>query len=397
MLAETAYYGTKMRYDFDLIVERRHSDSDKWRRYGPDVLPLWVADMDFRTPEPILQALRADLEHGILGYGQAHPAGLLEAFCHYAQQRHQWTVEPEQVVLLPGLVSGLNVVCRAVGEPGDAVLTQTPVYPPFMSAASNQGRESLCVPLQSEWRGEQLYYRPDFAALRAAITPRTKLFLLCHPHNPVGRVFTAQELAELADICQEHDLIICSDEVHGDLALDGPEYRPLAALEPRLAERCITLLAPSKTYNIAGLGASIAVIPNPKLRRQVTRAMAGSVPHPSILAVTAAEAAYRMDDQWRLALLDYLRANRDFLLRYLAENLPQLRATCPEATYLAWIDCRATSLGASPQGFFLKHGLAFNDGPSFGPGGEGFVRLNFGCPRSVLQQALEQMRRALSG
>lgn len=385
-----------MPYDFDHPPIRRGTDSLKWQRYG-SALPLWVADMDFAAPEPVLEALHARVAHGVFGYG-APPEELTETLCARMADRYGWAVAPEHIVYLPGLVSGLNVVCRAIGEPGDEVLVQTPVYPPFLAAPENQDRRLVTAELSAEHRNGHLHYTFDDAAFAAAIGARTRLFILCHPHNPVGRAFSVDELNRLATLCERHDLTICSDEIHCDLLLDGRRHTPLAALAPDIAQRCITLMAPSKTFNIAGLGASFAVIQNSELRRRFKQAMRGIVPDANILGLSAALAAYRHGDNWLRALLDYLTANRDYLVEYVARHLPGIGSTVPEATYLAWLDCRGAAIPGNPHEFFLKQAnVALNDGATFGPGGEGFVRLNFGCSRAMLAEGLERMRAALAG
>lgn len=383
-----------LRY-FDQSPNRRNTDSLKWQRYGA-ALPLWVADMDFSSPEPVIAALQERVTHGVFGYG-APPDALTETILTRLAELYSWTVTPEQIVYLPGLVCGLNIACRAVGESGDAVVVQTPVYPPFLSAPAQQDRQLLTVELNRERHGEQLFYTFDDAAFTAAITPRTRLFILCHPHNPVGRAFDNAELSRLAAICERYDLTICSDEIHCDLLLDGRRHTPFATLSPELAQRCITLLAPSKTYNIAGLGASFAIIQNPQLRRRFKQVMRGIVPDVNILALHAALAAYQHGGEWLRELLDYLAANRDYAVDYIAQHLPGIRATAPEATYLLWLDCRDTSITGNPHEFFLQHAaVALNDGATFGPGGKGFVRLNFGCSRTMLSEGLARMQKALS-
>lgn len=384
-----------MTHDFDRPVTRQGTDSLKWQRYG-DSLPFWVADMDFPAPEPVLAALRERVAHGVLGYG-APPDELTETICARMADLYGWAVEPEQIVYLPGLVCGLNVVCRAVGEPGDEVLVQTPVYPPFLTAPGNQDRRLVTIELMARSHDRRMYYTFDDAAFAAAIGPRARLFILCHPHNPVGRAFGARELERLADLCERRDLVICSDEIHCDLLLDGRKHRPLATLAPEIARRCVTLMAPSKTFNIAGLGASFAIIQNPELRRRFKWAMRGVVPDANILALTAALAAYRHGGDWLSELLPYLTANRDAMVDYLLRHLPGIRATVPEATYLIWLDCREAGIPGNPHRFFLERaGVALNDGETFGPGGAGFVRLNFGCPRALLMAGLERMRGALA-
>jgi cystathionine beta-lyase len=358
---------------------------------------MWVADMDFQSPPAVLDALRERVAHGVFGYGRPPPE-LLAIICERMDRLYSWQVDPDQVLFLPGLVCGLNLVCRALGEPGDEVLVQTPVYPPFLSAPANQGKRLKTAELALSKRAGNLFYEIDFDAFEKAITQRTRLFILCHPHNPVGRVFKPEEITRLAEICARHNLFICSDEVHGDLLLDGRQHKPFACLAPELASRCMTLMAPSKTFNIAGLGASFAIIQDPQLRRQVKTAAAGIVTEVNILAYVAALAAYRQGQEWLTALLQYLNENRDFLLAYLAQHLPDIRVTCPEATYLAWLDCRAANVSDNPQSFFLRQAkVAFNDGATFGPGGEGFVRLNFGCPRATLEMGLERLKKGMNG
>lgn len=383
-----------MPHDFDQSPCRQGTDSLKWQRYG-DALPLWVADMDFPAPEPVLAALHERVAHGVFGYG-APPTVLTETLCTRMADLYQWAVKPEEIVYLPGLVCGLNVACRAIGESGDEVLVQTPVYPPFLAAPGNQGRRLVTVELMAESCEDRLYYTFDDAAFTAAIGPRTRLFMLCHPHNPVGRAFDRVELNRLADLCERYDLTICSDEIHCDLLLDGRRHVPLATLGPEIARRCITLMAPSKTFNIPGLGASFAIIQNPELQQRFKQALRGIVPDVNILGMTATLAAYQHGSGWLRELLLYLAANRDYLVDIVVHSLPGVRVTVPEATYLAWLDCREADIPGNPHNFFLKEaGVALNDGATFGPGGEGFVRLNFGCPRARLVEGLEQMQAAL--
>ncbi len=288
----------------------------------------------------------------------------------------------------PGLVTGINVACRAVGDTGDGVLTTVPVYPPFLTAPGNSSRELGTVPLMEGAGGWEI----DFDLLEPAITPRTRILLLCSPHNPTGRVFTRDELSTLAQICERHDLVICSDEIHCELVLDtDKEHIPTATLSPDVERRTITLMAPSKTFNIPGLGCSFAVISDEPLRRQFLRAMKGIVPHVNALGYTAALAAYRDSRDWYLAMIDYLRENRDSAERSI-EAMPGLSMHHVEATYLAWIDTRQTGM-KDPVKIFEEAGVGLSDGKSFGA--EGFVRLNFGCPRSVLEEAFQRMRRIM--
>ena len=282
-------------FDFDRPVDRRGTASLKWEKYAHrDIIPLWVADMDFMPPSAVLDALKKRIDHGVLGYTRP-PASLVETVVDMLQQQFAWTIQPEWIVWLPGLVTGINVACRAAGNDGDAVVTAVPVYPPFLSAPQLARRELITVPMRWDDHG----WHWDLEALEARLTPATRLLLLCSPHNPVGRAFRRDELLDLIDICERHDLVICSDEIHGDLILDpASRHIPTATLSPAAHDRCITLMAPSKTFNIPGLGCSFAVIGNDRLRHRFRQAMAGIVPDVNVLGYTAAEAAYRDGWDW---------------------------------------------------------------------------------------------------
>lgn len=373
-----------MTFDFDAAIDRRPTSSNKWNKYqGRDILPMWVADMDFVSPPSVLAALHERVEHGVFGYTDP-PESLVEAVRDHNRRRYGWEIDPDWFVWLPGLVQGINLACRAVGQTGDGVITATPIYPPFLRAPGLAGRELIRVPLVEQASG----WGWDFAALAAAITPRTRLLLLCHPHNPVGRAWTAAELGELVALARRHDLVICSDEIHCDLLLE-PDARhlPLAHVAPEYADRTITLIAPSKTWNLAGLGCSLALIPDPALRRRFSLEMAGLVPSVNLLGYTAAEAAYRDEGGWRAALLDYLRGNRE-LLRSWFRDSRRLHCHLPEATYLAWIDARALD-AANPLPHFEALGVGLSDGRDFGL--PGYLRLNFGCRRVLLAEALRRL------
>lgn len=376
-------------YDFDTIIDRSNTGSEKWDKYaGRDIIPLWVADMDFSSPPAVIAALQARIEHGVFGYTHPSP-GLIEAVQEHLQRDFNWRIEADWLVWLPGLVCGLNVLCKAIGEAGDEVITLTPIYPPFLSAPTLNDRTTIKVPLQlvgGRWVA-------DLAALESAITPRSKLLLLCSPHNPVGRAWNREELQRFAAFAERHDLIIGSDDIHAGLILDaGTRHLPMATLSPAIARRTITLLAPSKTYNIPGLGCSFAVISDPTLRQRFTRAAGRIVPHVNTLGYVAAEAAYRQGEGWRRQLLSYLRSNRDLLMAEI-NAIPGLTMTHVEATYLAWIDTRAAGI-EDPGHFFEEAGVGLSDGADFGA--PGFVRLNFGCRRALLLEALQRMRRALA-
>ena len=377
-------------FNFDTVIDRRDTSSIKWERYrGRDIIPLWVADMDFRSPPAVLAALRERVSHGIFGY-TAPPQALVAAVLAMLEEQYGWRVAADWLVWLPGLVCGLNVACRAVGQTDDEVLTFTPVYPPFLSAPVNSRRSVVKVPLRlaaGRWE-------VDPAALERAITPRTKLLLLCNPHNPVGRVWSAAELTGIAELAERHDLIICADEIHAGLILDEEKrHIPIATLSPATARRTITLHAPSKTYNIPGLGCSFAIIADPSLRQRFLQVMAGIVPHVTTLGYTAALAAYRHGEPWRRELLAYLRGNRE-LVTAAVGRMPGLTMSHVEATYLAWIDARQTGV-ERPVRFFEEAGIGLYDGAEFDA--PGFVRLNFGCPRPLLAEALRRLEVAVGG
>ena len=369
---------------FDTVVDRRGTDAIKWSRYaGRDILPLWVADMDFPAPPAVLAALHRRIDHGVFGYGGPWPA-LTESVLTHLHSEYGWTVEPDWLVWLPGLVSGLNIACRAVdGE----VLTATPIYPPFLSAPHFSGRRLNHVALADD--GGRWHF--DDAALRAATTAATRLFLFCHPHNPVGRCWSRQELLDIAAFAAERDLVVCSDEIHCGLVLDADKrHIPFASLSADAARRSITLLAPSKTFNIPGLGCALAVIPDAGLRRRFEHAMRGIVPHANVLGLAATEAAYRDCADWHGQLIAYLAGNRDRVMAAVnGKNGAKMKNV--EATYLAWIDVRELGL-ADSAGHFEAHGLGLSDGADFGA--PGWLRLNFGCPRATLDEALARFATA---
>lgn len=388
-----------MQYDFDELIDRRFTNSDKWEKYEPDVLPLWVADMDFRSPAPVIEALQEQVAYGVFGY----PAGdgkhnqvfpLKRAIRDRLVRIYGWNVEQEEIVMIPGVVTGLNLAAHALGCPDGGVLVQTPVYPPFLKIASSAGilHQEMLLARQSDGS-----YVVDYDAFEAAITPQTRLFVMCNPHNPVGRVFHPEELTRMAEICLKHGLTIISDEIHADLVFSPNHHTPIAALDPEIARNTVTLMAPSKTFNLAGLKCSFAVITDASLRKRYVAGKQGLVGSVNLLAQTAAEVAYREGQEWLDQLLVYLQSNRDFLASYISEHLPDIKMASPEGTYLAWLDCRSLDLPEEPYKYFLKEArVALNAGETFGTGGEGFVRLNFGCPRATLVEALERMKNSIS-
>ncbi|MGB5746471.1 MAG: PatB family C-S lyase [Desulfobacterales bacterium] len=375
-------------FDFDTPVERRGTASMKWEKYkNQDIIPMWVADMDFRSPPAVIRAIQQRTADGVFGYTLT-PEELNDRVVSMLHETYNWSVKPEWLVWLPGLVTGLNVACRAVGKDGDDVMTAVPAYPPFLSAPGFSRRSLIKVPLKEK----DNHWQFDFDRLEQMITDQTRLFILCNPHNPVGRVYRRSELAELAAICDKHDLVICSDEIHCGLILDKNNVHvPTATLGPEVAARTVTLMAPSKTFNLPGLGCAFAVISDKKLRCQFKNHMAGIVPRPNVLGYAAAMAAFAECADWHAALLDYLRSNLETITRAIRQ-MPPFSIAPVEATYLAWIDMRSSGL-KSPVSFFEEFGVGLQDGIEFD--GPGFARLNFGCSRSLLEKALERMTAAV--
>ncbi len=377
-----------MNYNFDEVINRKNTDSFKWDFFQDpeETIPMPVADMDFRSAEPILQALREVTEHGVFGYSIV-PEELKDILQKRLERLYGWKTEKEWQVWIPGLVPAITATCRAIGEIGDAVITSIPVYHPFHLAPGYVGKKLQTFPLievDNRWTF-------DFEALEKAITEDTKLFMLCNPYNPAGTVFTQEELEKLAEICQRHNLIICSDEIHCDLILDkNKKHIPIASLSQVTENMTITLLAPSKTFNIAGLGCSVAIIPNPELRQKFNAAKDGFFPPLPRHSMVAAMAAYRDCEDWRLQLIDYLKANHDYMFQAL-NGYKGLKLFPLEATYLAWIDARETVI-EDIQERILKAGVRLMDGKTFM--GEGFLRLNFACPKSVLEEAVKRIKSA---
>ncbi|MCZ6854203.1 MAG: PatB family C-S lyase [Gammaproteobacteria bacterium] len=370
---------------FDQEIDRRGTFASKWEKYrGTDILPFWVADMDFAAPPFILRAVEARLRHGILGYTET-PDDLVTAFQNWLQRRHGWTVPAQWLVWLPGVVPGLNLAAKAVAATGGSILIPTPVYHPFLRVPAHADQASIKVQLaRSLTRWEM-----DFDALGEACGRDTRLFLLSNPQNPTGRAYTLSELTALADFCLEHDLYLCSDEIHCDLVLDeNTSHIPIASLSPEIAQRTISLYAANKTYNIPGLGCAVAVIPNAKLRANFLGARAGLVHGIGPLAFAASAAAFADTSQWLPELLEYLRGNRQRL-----QQLVGKRMTPVEATYLAWIDLRDLSID-NPGAYLESYGLGLSDGLIFG--GPGYVRFNFACPRALMERGLQRFEHALN-
>ncbi len=339
-----------MRYDFDRVIDRRDSDSTKWGYYPADVLPLWTADMDFRVAEPILAALHRRIDHGIFGYARESGA-LRDVIAARLMRLYGWRVHPDAILFQPGVVLGFNRVCRMAAAAGEAVLVQPPVYPPILGAPRQSGLELQQSPLVRLPGGA---YEIDFASLEAAMTDRTRVLILCNPHNPVGRAFRPEELQRLAAICLRRGVLICSDEIHCDILYRGVRHTPVAALAPEVAARTVTLMAPSKTFNIPGLHCSMAIVTDPALRRRLQTTEPPFFPEVNALGLVAALAAYRDGDEWLVQALEYLEGNRDLVADFVARELPGITMWKPEATYLAWLDCRGSAIPGDPQKFFLE-------------------------------------------
>ncbi|GAB4515942.1 MAG: PatB family C-S lyase [Anaerolineae bacterium] len=389
-------------HDFDQMINRRGTQSVKHDFMPEDVISMWVADMDFRSPEPVIQALQERAAHGVFGYTMESES-FKQVIVERMARLYNWTVQPGEIIALPGVVAAFTLAMRVFG--GTNVMTTTPVYPPFLSAPNANGQALNAVPMAVTRQGQRLHYEMNFDAMEAAVDDGTRVFILCSPHNPVGRVWTREELTQLAEFCAKHELVLISDEIHADFVFSGYQHIPTASLAPEVASRTITLMAPSKTFNIPSLGFAFAIIQDEALRTQFGQAVWSQLPHPGCFGLTAAHAAYSEGQPWLDDLMVYLQANRDLTTAFLEANLPEVPFTHPEGTYLTWLDCRAYELEqVAPAGndffsqviepfFMQKAKVALNSGLGFAA--PGFARLNFGTPRARLQEALERMQTAI--
>ncbi|MDR1743126.1 MAG: pyridoxal phosphate-dependent aminotransferase [Dysgonamonadaceae bacterium] len=390
-----------MKYNFDEIIDRSATNTVKFggleTSFGnKDLIALWVADMDFKSPPCIIKALEARVQHGVFGY--TRPGNeYYDAIVHWLKNRHQWAVEKDWITYVPGVVKGFAFVIDAFTEKRDCIIIQPPVYHPFRLVTEALGRVVVNNPLILE-NGQ---YRIDFEAFEKAVRENNcKLFIFSNPHNPGGRVWTRDELKRLSEICAENNVLVVSDEIHSDLTLYGHKHLPFASVSQQAADNCITLMAPSKTFNIAGIVSSFAVVSNEKLRAKYLNFLAPrELDQGSIFSYTATVAAYEGGEEWLDQLLAYIQGNIEFVDNYLKQHIPQIKAMIPEASFLVWLDCRELNL---PQAslvklFIDKAGLALNNGTMFGPGGEGFMRLNVGSPRSILEKALKNLKKAIAG
>jgi cysteine-S-conjugate beta-lyase len=359
-----------------------------------NIIPMWVADMDFNTPDFIVESLKKRLEHEIYGYS-FRPPEYFGSIISWIKSRHNWTIEKEWITFCPGIVPALNFCTLAYTQAGESIIVQPPVYFPFFSAAESHGRNLIYNRLiESEGK-----WAMDFNSLIAGINSKTKLIIISNPHNPVGRVWTPEELNVLADICLKNNILIISDEIHCDLVLPGYVHTPVASLSEKIAENTITLIAPSKTFNLAGLSTSSVIIPNPVLRKSFNRVIDNlHVGNGNIFGNTASIAAYSNGHKWLDALLDYIDSNMEFVKDYCRKMIPEIIPVQPEATYMIWLDCRRFGMsGKDLQNFFVtKAGVGMNEGSTFGPGGEGFMRMNLGTTHQVVMRAMEQIEKAVA-
>lgn len=384
-----------MKYNFDERIDRTNTNCIKYDArnmfFGKeDVLPLWVADMDFRTPDFIVEAIRKRAEHELFGY-TFRAESYNQSIVNWLKRRHNWEIKPEWISFSPGVVAGLTLAIEAFSKPGDGVILQPPVYFPFFDSVKGTGREMIENPLRLE--NGRYYF--DLEDLKQKITSKTKLLLLSNPHNPGGMAWTREELSELAQICLENKILIISDEIHSDLIFDGYRHTPLAGISHEIAQNCVICMAPSKTFNTAGLTTSFLVIPNKRHLVAYERVM--RLPHlhmGNIFGTVALEAAYTHGDEWLAQLLSYLQENYKLLEKFFRENLPEVKVMRPEATYLIWIDFSALGLADEDLNKrLIEGGVGLNRGVQFGKQGSGFMRLNIGCTRTVLQEALERINK----
>ena len=386
-----------MKYNFDEIIDRKGSNSIKYdlcdKIFGTsDLIPMWVADMDFKTPDFIIKALEQRLKHPVLGYS-LRPDSYYKSIINWNKKKHNWNIKQEWISFSPGVVPGFNMAILALSKPGDKIIIQPPVYFPFFTAINNNNR----IEVDNTLVLKNNYYDIDFDDLEEKMKD-AKIFLLSNPHNPGGRVWTRAELKRIGEMCIKNDVIILSDEIHSDLIMKNHKHIPMASISEEIAERTICFMAPSKTFNIAGLSTSYLVISNEVLRKKYEQVVENlHVNFGNIFGTSALEVAYNFGEDWLKQLIDYVQANIDFAADYLKKNIPEIKLVRPEATYLLWLDCRDLNMSNEELKDFMinKAKLGLNDGPTFGPGGEGFQRMNVACPRSTLAIALDRIKNAV--
>jgi cysteine-S-conjugate beta-lyase len=383
-----------LKYDFNKIIERRNTKSVKWDLGEKDVLPMWVADMDFEVPEVIVNAIIKRAKHPIYGYTTPRDE-YYNSIIKWWKERHNYNINKEWIVYSPGVVPAVNMLIKAFTNPGDKVILQTPVYHPFFSAVKSNGCEIIENPLKLV---DNKYYM-DFEDLEHKLKDfKVKAIVLCSPHNPVGRVWTREELTNLGELCLKHGVIVISDEIHCDIVYKDYKHIPFPSISDEFAESCAMCTAPSKTFNLAGLQVSSIIISNDTLRNKFSDVLeSNGIETPNIFGIEALEAAYNHGRQWLDQLIDYLKGNLEFLTKFIEKNTPEIKVIQPEGTYLVWIDCRELNMNPKELNeFFLKNAKVwFNEGYIFGNVGDGFQRVNIACPRSVLEEALMRIDRAL--
>ena len=387
------------RYDFDKVIERRGSGAVKTDALGKvfgkeELIPLWVADMDFETPDFITDALKERLEHPIFGY-PVEPEDFKPSICDWVRNQHGWDVRKEWLCFIPGIVKGIGMAINALLEKDEKVIIQPPVYHPFRIIPQKNQREVVYNPLKETPTG----YEMDFENLEAVCDEKCRMLILANPHNPAGIVWSRETLVRLAEFCHKKGIIVISDEIHCDMALFGNKHIPFASVSPEAAACSITFGAPSKTFNIAGIVSSYAIVPDEELRKRffewIEACELGSA---HIFAHVATIAAFRMGEEWRRQMIEYIEGNIEFVISYCKENIPQIKPMRPQASFLVWLDCRDLGLDHDQliNLFINKAGLALNDGEMFNPGGEGFMRMNVGCSRKILEAALENLKTAVT-
>ncbi len=384
-----------MKYNFDATPNRRKSNSIKWKKYPADTLPFWVADMDFTAPQPILNELRKFAKHGVLGYELPNTA-LKETVAARMESLYKWKIKPETVIAVTGTVSGFNIAAHAFCSPKKGILVQTPVYNEFHEIKNNVGIPQLNAPLVERVEGNILRYEIDWDIFEKQ-AKKAGMFLLCNPHNPLGIIYSKKDLLRMAEICIENDVLIVSDEIHSELLLGDSQFMPLVKLSREIADRTVTLVAPSKSFNIAGLYSAFAIIQNREIRERYKKETHHLSLHVNSVGLAIAQVAFSGKcDAWLVDLRKYLTSNRDFLIEYVTEYMPGVRIAIPDATYLAWLDFSQLNLKKSPFDFFLKKAkVALSDGKIFDPAYTKYIRLNFGTSRKILKQGLDRMRKAI--
>jgi len=389
-----------MKYNFDEVIDRRNTQAIKLERcktlFGTeDLLPLWVADMDFRTPDFIINAIQKRLEHPILGYTMPSK-NFYSTSINWIKEHHDWHVQREWFGFLPGIVPGLSFAVQSLTSPGDEIIVQPPVYYPFFHVIEKNHR----VVVQNQLKEENGKFVMDFDDLEKKFTSKTKLFILCNPHNPGGRVWTKAELRQFAAICEKHQVTVVSDEIHADMVLPGnTKHTPFATISDWAGQNSVTFMAPTKVFNMPGLISSGYIIPNEELRHRFAQFLEASEMNAgNLFAYTAAVAAYENGEEWRKQMLDYVQSNVNYIVDFLKNNIPQITPMIPEASFLVWLDCKELGMETDElhKFFSLKAALGLNKGTIFGPGGEYHLRLNVACPRSILEKAMKQLLKAVS-